>query len=159
MQLVTLTASPTKFDLVSYLLYYMLYMIVPELEIPVDSLIPIQTRGVSLPHLRFLASLAKLHPVDAVLYEGEPDTDIARYLLVDGTHRAYLRYQQGEERVRAHTAIIDEHVPLLDAASIGACWTLDDVHNKYRTLWLPGTATFGITSIDTLPTYPEERYN
>ena len=138
----------------------------PELYLPIASLVPIQAEGVSRLDLQKMAMIANLPPVEAVLYEqeGHPGADYPDFLLVDGTHRTYLAWQQGAMAVRAKVALLDEHVPYLESRAVkgydapGAeqdCTTIREVRDRFEQRWRPWTR--GIKRIPDLRVHGSSR--
>ena len=125
-----------------------------EIEIPILELLPIQARA-SRYQMEFIRRIGKIaQPVDVVLYEGEPDTEDARYLLVDGMHRTLLNLEEGEEAVKAYAMETDEQVA--KSFSLGfmhKCKSLDDARKRYRSVWLPKLEEKGVTGIETVEIY------
>lgn len=128
-----------------------------ELDIPIGQLMPIQARGVSLPHVRSLNYVDKLPPVEVVAYDGEPGEKDTSYLLTNGTHTAYGKYLSGHETVRAHVIETDDEVAA--GIALAGCKDVQDVRNKYDTLWRPLIEAFGIEGVGSLPVRHDGRYD
>jgi hypothetical protein len=131
----------------------------PQVEIPISALVPIQPtvhRQATLDNLANVAC-ATFEPVKAVLYQ----RDLGRltYLLVDGHHRAYIGNQQGSEVIKGMIAATDEELAALHCEGINDFHSIEAVHQMYESTWKPNTIARGVSSIADLivETQPEIR--
>jgi hypothetical protein len=120
--------------------------VLPEVFIPIHSLIPSQPDVARIPTLRYLAEqdLDEIPPVEAVLLNDDPENPV--HLLVDGHHRSFNAHHRGRDIIRAFLASQDEHLPFLGAPAVADCASIDDVRRRYEREWRPHTRALGITS-------------
>ncbi len=130
-------------------------------EMPLHSLRPIQAYGGSKERLEDMARAIDLPPVEVVPYE-EKDGTVTSYLLVDGTHRAYLRHQRGLEGISARVLETDEHIIRTHTVALTGCKSLLDVRKRYEERWKPCLDREGVDSIAALAVrtvvYPGIKY-
>jgi hypothetical protein len=122
----------------------------PQVEIPISALVPMQPtvyRQATLDNLANVAC-ATFDPVKTVLYQ----RDLGRltYLLFDGHHRAYIGNQQGSEVIKGMIAATDEELAALHCEGIGAFRSIEAVHQMYERIWKPNTIRRGVRGISDL---------
>jgi hypothetical protein len=125
-----------------------------EVEIPIDSLLPIQAEGVSSLQLEFIRRINKnSKPIEVVPYEDEQEDQDASHLVIDGLHRAYNNWWDGNKAIRAKKIETDAQVFGSLVLWVAKCSTLEEVRRQYEEVWLPSLREKSIRGVGSVPIY------
>jgi hypothetical protein len=124
-----------------------------EIDVPINSLLPIHEAGVSEAQLELIRSVGHAaKPVEVMPY-GDGREDSESFLLLDGLHRTYINYLAGESRVRAKVIETDAQVRGSLTLWMNGLSTMEEVRARYRGVWLPLLESAGIEGVATVPIY------
>jgi hypothetical protein len=123
-------------------------------EIDLVNVLPMQRIGVSSEHLTYLQGLldtgVRLGPVVVTSIDLE---ETSGFMLLNGTHRAYLTHMRGEPHIEAELLETNADLEAADPDLSFRYGTLDVIREKYRDIWRVRALVAGIRSIGDLPVH------
>jgi len=115
----------------------------PEM-IQLSDVVPLQIAGVSGLQLDIIRALYGGSVPPPVLTVPHPE-DQSKRLLMDGTHRAYIRYQDGASTVSGVVLSTDQDI---GSSSLGMTFSsLSEIHDHYLGLWEPTLTRACVVSV------------